>query len=124
LRGFLSREGMREGEALTLTWGDLDLARGAIRLDKNKTDDPRAWALDPGVAEALRFYRDRRRTAAPTSPVFVDPNGEPHTKFGLADTLRDHLALIGLLHERPELFTTTADVDVFAFMICAGPSSR
>ena len=54
LYGFLSREGMRKSEALGLTWGDIDLARGAVCLDANKTDDPRTWALDPGVAEALR----------------------------------------------------------------------
>jgi integrase len=41
--GFLTREGCPEGEALALRWVDLDLERGAVRLDKNKTDDPRAW---------------------------------------------------------------------------------
>jgi hypothetical protein len=25
-----------------------------VRLDENETDDPRAWALDPGLARALR----------------------------------------------------------------------
>jgi hypothetical protein len=57
LWGFLAREGMREGEALGLTWNVVDLVRGMVRLDENKTDDPRAWALDPGVAQALRVYR-------------------------------------------------------------------
>ena len=52
LWGVLTREGMREGEALALTWADVDLERGAVRLDKNKTDDPRAWALSAGVAAA------------------------------------------------------------------------
>ena len=55
---------MHEGEALTLTWADLDLTRGAVRLDKNKTDDPRAWALNPSVAAALRLYRDKYRPQA------------------------------------------------------------
>jgi len=32
----LSREDMRKSEALTLTWGDIDLARGAVSLDANK----------------------------------------------------------------------------------------
>ncbi len=54
LYGFLAREGMRSAsEALSLTWADLDLERGAIRLDTNKTDDPRAWTLDAGVVAAL-----------------------------------------------------------------------
>jgi integrase len=57
LWGFLAREGCRVSEALALRVGlDVDLERGAIRLDKNKTDDPRAWALDPGVSRALATY--------------------------------------------------------------------
>ena len=51
LYGFLAREGMRKEEALKLTWRDVDLERGAVKLDENKTDDPRAWALDPSVAD-------------------------------------------------------------------------
>ena len=57
LYGFLAREGMRAGEAAALTWGNLDLERGAITLDNNKTDDPRAWAMSEGTAKALRAWR-------------------------------------------------------------------
>ncbi|MDD9941079.1 MAG: site-specific integrase [Myxococcales bacterium] len=64
LWGFLAREGMRKGEAMSLTWSALDLIRGAVRLDKNKTDDPRAWALDPGVTAALRAFKARDRASA------------------------------------------------------------
>jgi integrase len=55
--GFLASEGMRLGEAAELRWTDVDLERGAIRLDKNKTDDARAWALDPGVTRGLAAWR-------------------------------------------------------------------
>jgi integrase len=72
LYGVLDREGMREGEALALRWRDLDLERGAVTLDANKTDDPRAWALSPGVARALKAWRERwRANAKPTDPVFT-----------------------------------------------------
>jgi hypothetical protein len=30
---------------------------GAVRLDENKTDDPRAWTLDSHVVDALRIWR-------------------------------------------------------------------
>ena len=77
---------------------------------KNKTDDPRAWALNPGVSAALRLYKERYRPqAGPESLVFIDPNGQPHNSFRLADLLRAHLMEIGLVRERPELFTTTAE---------------
>jgi integrase len=110
LWGFLTREGMREGEALALTWSALDLKRGSVTLDKNKTDDPRAWALDPHVAMALAIYQKKFRTnAKPEDRVFVDPHGDAHSKFGIAMLLRSHLEAVGLKKERPELFVTTEE---------------
>jgi integrase len=104
LWGFLAREGMREGEALALTWGDVDLVRGMIKLDQNKTDDPRAWALDPGVARALRVYHAHFAPEADAAePVFIQ-----RSKFGLAETFRTHLERAGVKAERPELFVRNA----------------
>lgn len=56
--GLLSREGLRVTEALDLSWDAIDLEHGVIRLDENKTDDPRSWALGEDVLEALRRWRD------------------------------------------------------------------
>jgi integrase len=104
LWGFIAREGMREGEALGLTWECVDLVRGMVRLDENKTDDPRAWALDPGVARALRIYRQHLAPDAEGSDtVFIQ-----RSKFGLAETFRLHLERAGIKAERRELFVTTA----------------
>ncbi|MGK3961968.1 tyrosine-type recombinase/integrase [Sorangium sp. So ce118] len=64
--GFLIREGMRADEAGRLEPSDLDLERGAVVLDENKTDDPRAWALSPDVVRALRTYLAGSLTRAPT----------------------------------------------------------
>lgn len=57
LYGFLAREGLRLGEALSLRWCDLDLDRGVVTLDRNKTDEPRVWALTAGVPEALKAFK-------------------------------------------------------------------
>lgn len=57
--GFLAREGMRRSEAGSLAWKEVDLERGAVSLDKNKTDDPRAWKLRPGVVRALRAWKEQ-----------------------------------------------------------------
>ena len=93
--GFLAREGMRRGEALALTWADLDFERGAVRLDANKTDDPRAWALSPGVAEALKALKPEG--AAATARVFASlGDGQRH-----ADKFRDDLEAAKV--SRPEL---------------------
>lgn len=99
LYGFLAREGMRKEEALQLTWADLDLDRGAVRLDTNKTDDPRAWALDPGVATALEWWRETHHKDEPGDAlVFGDVEDPGH----LADSLRGHLAAAAIT--RAELF--------------------
>jgi integrase len=96
LYGFLSREGLRCGEALALTWAALDLERGVVRLDANKTDDPRAWALAPGVAAALALVK-RERQAESTELVFLVDN-----EARLAEAFRADLRAAKI--DRPELF--------------------
>lgn len=106
LYGILAREGMRVSELLSLTWSDLDLERGAVILDENKTDEPRTWALDPGVTEALRRWKKHfAKSRAPSAQVLVDFSGKPIGRFGTADGLRAHLKRAGV--ERPQLFEDT-----------------
>jgi len=73
--GFLDREGLREGEANTLTWNRLDLDRGVLTLDENKTDDARAWALDPGVTAPLIAWKKLHPRPEPTARLFLAENG-------------------------------------------------
>ena len=98
LYGFLDREGLRFSEAAALDVADVDLDRGAVKLDENKTDDARAWALSPGVAPALAAWVAHREKAtgarlAPSAPLFVDENGARVTGEGidLAKQFRAHL---------------------------------
>jgi integrase len=111
LYGFLAREGLRISEALGLRWKDVDLVRGVVTLDKNKTDDPRAWALSPGVAPALEAFRDDQPSqAVETPPVEGEAAGEPDDRRlfeaiegdRLADTFRGDLQTAGV--KRAELF--------------------
>jgi integrase len=90
LFGFLAREGMRAGAALRLAWNDLDLDRGVITLDRNKTDEARAWALDAGVVAALSALRKEREPAGETA-VFLDAEGNPFEIHELARRLRQQL---------------------------------
>jgi len=108
--GFLHREGLRTSEATALTWSDLDLERGAITLDENKTDDPRAWALSPGCTAALRAWRDGRRQheaiLTERSAVFVNEEAQPIIVRHLAEQYREHLQAAGIT--RPALFERSA----------------
>ena len=90
LYGFLDREGLRSSEAASLTWSDLDLKRGAIALDKNKTDDPRAWALSPGVVRALDAWR-KLTGGKDHQHVFRDDSGAVINVDRLAERFRIHL---------------------------------
>lgn len=104
LYGFLIREGCRSGEAINARIEDFDLERGTIRLDKNKTDDPRTWSLDPGVVRALNAWvKQHRSKAKPSAPMFVDPEGQPLRIDSLARLLRRHTGQAEITKARPEL---------------------
>jgi integrase len=96
LWGFLAREGCRTSEALGLRVGmDVDLARGVVRLDENKTDEPRAWMLDAGVAAALRGFV-AHRDAKPGDLLFAPDPGDELESDGLAEQLRADLLAAGV----------------------------
>lgn len=95
LFGVMAREGFRLSEALALEWSDVDLERGVVRLDENKTNDPRSWVLDDGVRRTLLAWKDR----SPKRPF------EAVGKTMRAHRFRDALELAGV--DRPELFAQT-----------------
>ena len=96
--GFLIREGMRAGEALALRWDDLDLDNGAVRLDVNKTNDPRSWPLDRGVWRAILAWRSIcEKSGTVSGRVFP---GVP--RFKAAEILRADLHRAGIT--RAEVF--------------------
>ena len=109
--GFLDREGPRTSEAIGLALDDVDLVRGSVTLDKNKTDDPRAWALLPGDVRALRAWVALREEALGRKlrrdePVFVDEDGGPIQDQHIAGRLREYLLVAKI--DRPALFEKSA----------------
>jgi integrase len=98
--GTLDREGFRVSEALGLTWADLDLERGVVRLDVNKTDDPRSWVMAEDVTRALATWKKLRGSKVTKSPR-VFPSVLLGHATDLAHLLREGLTLAGV--KRPEL---------------------
>jgi integrase len=97
--GFLNREGCRTSEALSMRLGhELDLDRGVVKLDANKTDDPRAWALGADVVRALRRHCELRGIKR-GDLVFVRPDVTNQARL-----YRSHLMQSGVdrveLHEK------------------------
>ncbi len=98
LYGFLHREGMRFTEAVSLDWSDLALVQGGtVRLDENKTDDPRTWALEPGTARALVEWAENPWTEG-SMRVF----GSTRLPTKAAEQYRADLKTAGI--DRPEIF--------------------
>lgn len=108
LYGILAREGLRVSELLSLTWGDVDLERGVLTLDTNKTDEPRAWAMDPGVVRALKSWRSRFVPNAPLSQeILRNARRQGIERYGIAERLRDYLDASGV--DRPQLFESNSN---------------
>jgi integrase/recombinase XerD len=79
LIGLLAVTGMRVGEAVALTGGNVDLRRGTLTVIKSKLDKSRQLPLHTSTVTALRDYARRRddllAAKTPTPNFFVSTNG-------------------------------------------------
>ncbi|HKO91472.1 MAG TPA: tyrosine-type recombinase/integrase, partial [Polyangiaceae bacterium] len=71
LWGVLAREGFTLQEAYDLTWGEVDLLRGTIRVVRSKTGRPRRWRMGDDVWRALAA---KKPEAAGTSDKVFAPD--------------------------------------------------
>jgi integrase len=104
LIGILAREGLRLSELAQLEWSDVDLDTGTVDLDKNKTDDPRLWALDPHVVEALSRWKKMLSPQAKNARRLIlhPKSGRLFNPKGAARRLRTYARKAGL--ERSQLY--------------------
>ncbi|MBL8612899.1 MAG: tyrosine-type recombinase/integrase, partial [Myxococcales bacterium] len=98
--GVLAREGLRTDELARLRWLDVDLKRGRLALDENKTDDPRDWDLRPDVVHALAAWKRIRK--AEDGPEAVEPSAKLFrcSVSRLAAQLRVDLKRAGVTREK------------------------
>jgi integrase len=78
LFGLLASTGLRVGEALRLTLGQVDLERGILRIEQTKFKKSRLVPLHPTATRALRRYaaaRGRLWGHHEDEPFFVGPRG-------------------------------------------------
>ena len=101
--GMLAREGLRSSELLNLEWADVDVERGVLALDQNKTSDPRSWSMDPGVVRALKIWKASfTGSPLPNSKIVTSKCGATIDPYAAASSLRAHLQIAGV--ERSQLF--------------------
>jgi integrase len=103
--GFLAREGMRADEMASLRWRDVDLKRGRVNLEKDKTGDPRDWDLRPDTVEALRRWKAAYHPDSELADRVFAENGVAINVEHLADQVRNDLRRVGVT--RPQLFESS-----------------
>ena len=86
----LYNTGARAAELVGLTIGQLTLAPPSRVNLHGKGDKWRTCPLWPETARTLDEMLQLRRTAPPTSPVFLNSAGRPLTRFGLYKLVRRH----------------------------------
>jgi integrase len=100
LIGLLYCTGLRVGEALNLTLGDIDLKRRLIEVREGKFRKSRYVTLSPSAVSQLANYLRQRRKAgfspAATAPVFLNIIGTRHGHPGFVTIFLEILREIGL----------------------------
>jgi integrase/recombinase XerD len=100
LVGVLYSTGLRIGEALKLTIGDVDLKRRLIHVREAKFQKSRYVPISESAADHLAGYLDKRRKAgfpsSSTSPVFVGPGGGSYGKSTITTIFLEIVRNIGI----------------------------
>lgn len=100
LIGLLYTTGLRIGEALNLTLGDIDLKRRVIEVREGKFSKSRYVPLSPSATPQLTKYLRQRCDAGfstdPTAPVFLNIIGNRHGHPGFVTLFLELLRSLGL----------------------------
>jgi integrase/recombinase XerD len=98
--GLLYTTGLRIGEALKLTIGDLDLKRRLIHVRESKFKKSRYVTLSSSTVDQLRAYLHKLRNAgystSSMAPLFVAPGGGRYGKATLAAIFLEVIRKIGI----------------------------
>jgi integrase len=97
--GLLAATGMRVGEVIALSRGDVDWAEGVLVVRNSKFGKSREVPLDPTTVEALACYARFRgqHVPRPQSPAFfVSAKGTPVIYADFGDAFRKLVALSGV----------------------------
>jgi len=100
LIGLLYATGIRIGEALNLTLGDIDLRRRVIEVREGKFRKSRYVPLSLSATSHMRAYLERRRRAgfptAPTAYVFLNVIGTKHGHPGFVTAFLEIVRSLGI----------------------------
>lgn len=103
LFGLLSVSGLRIGEAIGLTLGDVDLQEAILTVRSTKFGKSRLVPVHSSTAEVVADYIERRRSvraAGATDPVFINEQCKPLSHDQSIDTFQRLLSEIGVTSQR------------------------
>lgn len=110
IAGLMLLSGLRSAEVLGLQVGDLDIARGWVRVI-GKGDKERRVPVDPDVAGLVQAYLLAERPETGSRALFVvakGPNrGQPLTAAGLRRVFRYHREISGVAAGHPHALRHT-----------------
>ena len=100
-------EGDELGDVPPLTWRRVDLRRGYILPDRNKTSDASLIPIEADVARALAVWKRVTKASGPDDPVFTTPAGTAIAPREATTIYRAAVkrALVAADCDRPELWT-------------------
>ena len=89
----LYTSGLRRGELLRLTLGDVDARRGVLFIRQSKFHKSRWVPLSPSTRSELRSYLNARKRAGfdslPSAPLICHARGQGYTGPGIARTVTE-----------------------------------
>lgn len=90
--------GLRVGEAVRLTVGDVDLQAGTLRIRQGKFRRDRLVPVAPGLHRRLRGFANALGTRAPDEIFFPSPRGGSYGNQAIYQTFRKLLRGAGIAH--------------------------
>lgn len=90
--------GLRVGEALRITVGDIDLQAGILTIRQSKFRKDRLVPVAPGLLHRLKQYSEELGPRAPEGPFFPSPRGGQYHHRTVYHTFRQFLKVANIAH--------------------------
>lgn len=85
---FMADSGLRRAEIIALTWDDVDIMSGLVRVKRGKGGKARSAVIGAMTRRALLAYRRSLENPAGDSPLFQSRNGTRFTGPGFLQVFR------------------------------------
>ena len=103
---FMADSGLRRAEIINLTWGDIDIMSGLVKVKRGKGGKARSAVIGATTRRVLLAYRRTLESPSNDAPVFQSRNGRRFTGPGFLQVFRRVSAHAGI-HVTPHVLRRT-----------------